>query len=192
MCLRLKVCRLWKGMVINMENGLIHIYCGNGKGKTTCAMGLLMRCAGQGGKVLCFQFLKSDTSGECRILEKIENVTLLPCYDKVKFTSRMNEEEKAQAKSFYGNRFHEITQLVQEGSYDMLVLDEIMAAISVGFLSEEEVVTFLRNKPHTLEVVMTGREPGMALLEMADYVTEMKQCKHPYEKGITARRMVEW
>ena len=77
-----------------MEQGLVHIYCGDGKGKTTCAVGLMIRCAGQGGRVLCFQFLKGDNSGERRILEKLEKVTLMSCYGKVKFTSKMNEEEK--------------------------------------------------------------------------------------------------
>ena len=80
-----------------MEQGLIHIYCGDGKGKTTCAVGLMIRCAGQGGRVLCFQFLKGDNSGERRILEKLEKVTLMSCYGKVKFTSKMNEEEKLEA-----------------------------------------------------------------------------------------------
>ena len=175
-----------------MEQGLIHIYCGDGKGKTTCAVGLMIRCAGQGGRVPCFQFLKGDNSGERRILEKLEKVTLMSCYDKVKFTSKMNEEEKLEAKTYYQNRFQQIITMVQQKEYDLLVLDEIMAAISAGFLEEKEVVHFLQNKPGTLEVVMTGRNPGEELLKLADYVTEMKMCKHPYEKGISARRMIEW
>ena len=175
-----------------MENGLIHIYCGDGKGKTTCAVGLMVRCAGQGGRVLCFQFLKKDTSGERRILEQLDKVTLMSCYDKVKFTSKMNEEEKQEAKAFYQNSFRQIVELVGQQEYDLLVLDEIMAAISVGFLDEREVVCFLKNKPKTLEVVMTGRNPGEELLALADYVTEMKLRRHPYEKGISARRMIEW
>ncbi len=175
-----------------MEQGLVHIYCGDGKGKTTCAVGLMIRCAGQGGRVLCFQFLKGDNSGERRILEKLEKVTLMSCYGKVKFTSKMNEEEKLEAKTFYQNRFQQIITMVQQKEYDLLVLDEIMAAISAGFLEEKEVVRFLQNKPVTLEVVMTGRNPGEELLKLADYVTEMKMCKHPYEKGISARRMIEW
>ena len=173
-----------------MEQGLVHIYCGDGKGKTTCAVGLMIRCAGQGGRVLCFQFLKGDNSGERRILEKLEKVTLMSCYGK--FTSKMNEEEKLEAKTFYHNRFQQIITMVQQKEYDLLVLDEIMAAISAGFLEEKEVVHFLQNKPGTLEVVMTGRNPGEELLKLADYVTEMKLCKHPYEKGISARRMIEW
>ena len=80
---------------------------------------------------------------------------------------------------------------VQNG-FNIQVCDEIMAAISAGFLEEKEVVHFLQNKPGTLEVVMTGRNPGEELLKLADYVTEMKMCKHPYEKGISARRMIEW
>ena len=163
-----------------MEQGLVHIYCGDGKGKTTCAVGLMIRCAGQGGRVLCFQFLKGDNSGERRILEKLEKVTLMSCYGKVKFTSKMNEEEKLEAKTFYQNRFQQIITMVQQKEYDLLVLEE------------KEVVRFLQNKPGTLEVVMTGRNPGEELLKLADYVTEMKMCKHPYEKGISARRMIEW
>ena len=116
----------------------------------------------------------------------------MSCYGKVKFTSKMNEEEKLEAKTFYHNRFQQIITMVQQKEYDLLVLDEIMAAISAGFLGEKEVVHFLQNKPGTLEVVMTGRNPGEELLKLADYVTEMKMCKHPYEKGISARRMIEW
>lgn len=175
-----------------MEKGLIHIYCGDGKGKTTAACGLVIRCCGQGGRALVFQFLKSDNSGERRILEKMENVTLLSCYDNVKFTFRMNEEEKAQAKAFYEQRFSEITRLVLEESYDLLVLDEVMAAVSAGFIGEEALLRFLKEKPDTLEVVLTGRNPSDALIALADYVTEMKLVKHPYEQGITARRMIEW
>ena len=104
----------------------------------------------------------------------------------------MNEEEKEQAKAFYSNRFNEIIDRVNTGMYDLLILDEIMAALNAGFLEESRVLEFLQNKPDTLEVVLTGRNPDEALLALADYVTEMKLRKHPYERGITARRMIEW
>ena len=175
-----------------MEQGLIHVYCGDGKGKTTCAAGLAVRCSGAGGKVLWVQFLKGDISGERRSLEKLENIMLLPGYENIKFTFKMTPEEKAAAKEFYKKQFAYIKQIVSAEEFDLLVLDEAVGAISSGMLSEEDIIDFLKEKKHGLEVVLTGREPSEKLLALADYVTEMKKLKHPFDKGISARRKIEW
>ena len=146
-----------------MEQGLVHIYCGDGKGKTTCAFGLALRCAGTGAQVRIAQFLK--------------------------FTFQMNAAEKAQAA-----RDH--TQLLRQAFADtqhlrMLVLDEIMAACTTGMVDTDELVSLIQARPPELEVVLTGRNPPQALLDLADYITEMKKIRHPYDKGITARRGIE-
>ena len=155
-----------------MEQGLVHIYCGDGKGKTTCAFGLALRCAGTGAQVRIAQFLKSGDSGEVTAMQQFDNVELLRAKQGSKFTFQMNAAEKAQAA-----RSH--TQLLRQAFADtqhlrMLVLDEIMAACTPE-----------------LEVVLTGRNPPQALLDLADYITEMKKIRHPYDKGITARRGIE-
>jgi len=176
----------------NMEKGLVHIYCGDGKGKTTCAAGLAIRCAGYNGKVLWFQFLKKDTSGERRSLEKLGSVELVSGYEKMKFTFSMTDKEKAEAGAFFKGKLKEIAEMVSDGNYDLLVMDEILGAITSGMIDEKSVIEFIKNKPECLEVVLTGRNPSSQLCEYADYVTEMIKVKHPYDKGIMAREKIEF
>ena len=172
-----------------MENGLIHIYCGDGKGKSTAAMGLALRCVGNGGKVLVMQFLKDGKSGEISALKSL-GAEILPAYPDIKFSFKMTDEEKQKAAAFYANSLEEIK--VRAKDHDMLILDEILHAVNRGFIPLESLLSFLENKPASLEVVMTGRDPKEELLETADYITEMKKLKHPFDKGVKARKMVEY
>ena len=144
-------------------SGLVHIYCGDGKGKTTAAMGLAVRCAGWQKRVLVAQLMKQDNSGERRILEQLPQVTLWQTYPSAKFSFRMTDAEKQAAAEWYTAQFRKIAETVQHGAYAMLVLDELLSCITCGFL-----------------------------LERADYVTEMTLRKHPYEKGISARKGIEY
>lgn len=173
-------------------SGLVHVYCGDGKGKTTAAMGLALRCAGWQKAVLVAQFMKQDHSGERRILEQLPQVTLWETYPSAKFSFRMTAEEKQAAAAWYRMQFREIVNTIQQGSFRLLVLDELLSCISCGFLPEQEVLDFVESRPEELEVVITGRNPSPALLERADYVTEMLPRKHPYEKGISARKGIEY
>ena len=171
-----------------MEKGLIHIYCGDGKGKTTAAMGLAIRAAGREKKVFITQFLKSGKSGELVSLEKLkEYITFLPGRPVNKFVWNMNDEEKMEAKREHTARFKEIKDIIKNEDYDLLILDEIIATINNGFIELNEVIDFLKNKPETLEVVMTGRDPKEELIELANYVTEMQCIKHPFKEGIPSR-----
>lgn len=175
-----------------MEKGLIHIYCGDGKGKTTAAMGLAIRAAGREKKVFITQFLKSGKSGELVSLEKLkEYITFLPGKPVNKFVWNMNDEEKMEAKREHTARFKEIIDIIKNEDYDLLILDEIIATINNGFIELNEVIEFLKNKPETLEVVMTGRDPKEELIELANYVTEMKCIKHPFKEGIPSRVGIE-
>ena len=169
------------------ETGLIHIYCGEGKGKTTAAVGLAVRHAGFGGKVVLAQFLKDGTSSECRALSKLENVTMLAA----KFSFQMTEEEKQQCSAAIGRTFAAATGFAVREGATLLVLDEVCAAVSCGFLPEDELLTFLDGKPDELEVVLTGRNPSEALQARADYITEMVKRRHPFDKGIGARKGIE-
>nr|WP_297173453.1 cob(I)yrinic acid a,c-diamide adenosyltransferase [uncultured Agathobaculum sp.] len=173
------------------DTGLIHIYCGDGKGKTTASVGLVVRHAGAGGKVVFAQFLKDGTSSECRSLAKFENVTMLAANPSSKFSYQMTEEEKRQCTEAIGRMFTAATDFAVREGATLLVLDEACAAISCGFLPESELLSFLDSKPEMLEVVMTGRGPSEALQARADYITEMVKRRHPFDKGIPARKGIE-
>ena len=173
------------------ETGLIHIYCGEGKGKTTAAVGLAVRHAGFGGKVVLAQFLKDGTSSECRALSKLENVTMLAANPCGKFSFQMTGEEKQQCSAAIGRTFAAATGFAVREGATLLVLDEVCAALSCGFLAEDEVIAFLDGKPDELEVVLTGRNPSESLQARADYITEMVKRRHPFDKGIGARKGIE-
>ena len=153
-------------------------------------MGLVLRAAGSGLDVLVFQFLKDNSSSERVILEQIPNVTCLPGKDRVKFVSNMNADEKARLKHYNNKALDEIIKFC--GPFDVLVLDEILCAVQLGVLSEEKLVEFLEHKPRGLEIVLTGHVVSDKVLELADYVTEIRKVKHPYDQGITAREGIEY
>lgn len=171
---------------------MIHIYTGEGKGKTSAAMGLALRFSHTGKKVLIAQFLKDGLSGEICVLRQLNNIEVVSCKEKLKFTFQMTEEERKQAKVVTENYFHDIAEKTKKENIEFLVLDEVMAAISSGLLSESEVLGFLKTKPEGTEVVLTGRNPSGEMLKTADYVTEMKKIKHPYDKGVFAREGIEY
>lgn len=169
--------------------GLIHIYCGDGKGKTTAAIGLTIRCAAYDRKIIFAQFLKDGTSGECKILKTLPQVQYLQAHPCQKFASRMNESERECTAKAIQALFTETIALAQDA--DLLVLDEVMAALHCDFLTVEQVEAYLQKKPEQLEVVLTGRYPPLELMECADYISEIQSVKHPYEKGIPAREGIE-
>lgn len=174
-----------------MDTGLIHIYCGDGKGKTTASLGLTLRCAGRGGRILFTQFLKDRPTGELAALTKIPSITVMRGKGIQKFTFQMTPAELAEAKKVQERLFDDIVAACQRQRPDMLVLDEILPACSLGLLDEKKVLQFLATKPPKLEVVMTGRNPSQALLDQADYVSEICKRKHPFDKGIPARVGIE-
>ena len=173
------------------ETGLIHIYCGDGKGKTTAAVGLALRCAGGSGRVLFYQFLKDGTSGEICLLSGIDGITVFNGYRCNKFSFKMTDEEKQAAKAAYTKDIDAIKSRLSDG-FELLVLDEVLHAVNRGFLDISVLTELIKNKPTGLEIVMTGREPASELIELADYVTEMKKIKHPFDSGIKARKLIEW
>lgn len=171
--------------------GLVHIYCGDGKGKTTAALGLALRAAGSGLKVMVVRFMKTDSSGEVAVLKAIPAIHLVPCTKSFGFSWKMTSEQKAEAAEYYSALFAECWDQACR-DYDMVVFDEMMSVVSGGFVSGEALLKALRDKPEGLEVVMTGRNPSEQLLETADYVTEMRAVKHPYSRGIEARKGIEY
>lgn len=170
--------------------GLIHVYCGDGKGKTTCAIGLGIRAVGANKRVLLAQFLKSSDTSERLVLDNISNFDLMKTPDKIPFVSSMTDEEKDYYHSFYSDFL--IQAIEKSESYDMLILDEVFGAISSDMMDEIELINFLQSKRDTLEIVLTGRNPSDDIIKIADYVSNIKKVKHPFDAGINARRGIEY
>ncbi len=170
--------------------GYVHIYCGDGKGKTSAAVGMVIRAAGRGKKIVVARFLKTDDSGEVEVLKSIPQITVLPCERVFGFVSAMDEQTRKEAAAYNQELFEKAVSLAKTA--DMVMLDEIMAAVNYGMVSEKRVEEFLRDRPGALEVVMTGRDPSKLLLSMADCVSEIKKVRHPYDRGIPARKGIEY
>lgn len=176
----------------HMKNRLLHIYCGAGKGKTTAATGLAVRAAGSSMRVLFARFLKNEFSGELKILDQIPEIEVLHLEKSYGFFKTLSEKEQEEVREMYGRLWNSIQRKISTGDYDMLVIDEFMAAYRYGLIPNEEAVQFLKDRPDNLEVVLTGRDPSDELLELADYISEVKMVRHPFEKGIRARKGIEY
>ena len=171
--------------------GLVHIYCGEGKGKTTCSVGLTVRAAGYGLRVLFMQFLKSGDSSELKVLRSLDNVEVVGMKPVKKFSFQMTEEEKEETRISNAEQFADVVKRLETEHFDMLVLDETLGAIEAGLLDEDVIAGFLQSRPEQLEVVMTGRYTSDRLVELADYVSRIDKVKHPFDKGIGARAGIE-
>lgn len=174
------------------QKGLIHIYTGDGKGKTTAAIGQCIRAVGNHMQVYFVQFLKDGTSGEIEILQKLQGVSVSFVEHHYGFYKNMSETEKIAARTAYGCLLEDVIPTVTEKSNVLLVLDEVIGAYNCELISREYLLDFLRRKPPHIEVILTGREPVKELLDLADYVTEMRKIKHPFERGIQARKGIEY
>lgn len=170
-----------------MDKGLVHLYWGESKGKTTAAFGLALRMLGSGGKVTVVQFLKDGRSSELEPLRKL-GATVYSGQPGTGFFSQMSPEERQQVRA----RHDDLLRRALETDCDMLVLDEACAACRLGMVDEELLRQAVLGRPAGREVVLTGRDPADWMQQAADYSTEMRCHKHPYQKGITARKGVEY
>lgn len=171
--------------------GLVHIYTGNGKGKTTAAIGLGVRASGSGMKVLMLQFMKGRHSSEENSLEKLKpHFELYKLKKLEKFSWELTPDEKKEMEENTEKLFK--YALEHAKSKNMLILDEIMASIHTGLIDVKEVIEFIKNKPPKLELVLTGRNAPKELIELADYVSEINAVKHPMSSGIAAREGIEF
>lgn len=171
-------------------SGLIHLYCGEGKGKTTAAMGLALRAAGAGKRVLLLQFFKDGSSSEVQALRSFDLVEVVDHKQRFGFFWTLSDEEKERARAYYTDLLEEV--MARSGEYDLLVLDEAMSACTNKVIDEKRLLALLSDKPEGLEVVLTGRNPSQDMIDRADYVTEMRKVKHPFDRGIPARLGVEY
>lgn len=173
------------------RRGLVHYYYGYGKGKTTAAFGLAARALGRGLRVFAVQFLKSDPSGEADFFAEVGGITVLRGMAGVKFAFQMSEEERRETLAIHTANFRRAVAEAREGRCDMLILDEVSDACKLELFSQDELLDFLKNRPKSLEVVMTGHDPLPSLLAAADYATEMRKEKHPFDGGVSARDGIE-
>ncbi|QOX63585.1 cob(I)yrinic acid a,c-diamide adenosyltransferase [Anoxybacterium hadale] len=173
------------------NRGLIHLYYGDGKGKTTAALGLAARAAGSGMRVVILQFLKNQETGELAVLRSIPGIIVLRGKDGAGFSFTMTEEEKIKTREIHDENLALVRELAEKGDCDLLILDEAIGACARNLLDSKQLEHFIRNKPHQMEVVLTGRKPAQWMLDCADYASEIRKIKHPFDKGIPARRGIE-
>ena len=165
--------------------GYIHVYTGNGKGKTTAAIGLGVRCAGNNSKVHMIQFMKGRKYCELVTIDDIKNFTYSQ-HGRDEFVNKDNPEKIDIDLARKG--FTKALELIKSNNYDMIILDEINVAVDFKLISLEELLNLVENKPERLELVLTGRYADKEIVKLADYVTEMLEIKHPYQKGVQARK----
>lgn len=175
-----------------MNNGLIHLYTGEGKGKTTAAMGLALRAAGAGKKVLILQFMKGRDTGELHSIAHIPAIRILRSEKDFGFFSSMSQVDKEALTKIHNRLLDEAVRQASAGEAELLILDEVTYPVNWGLLDVDKLKDFLKEKPEELELVCTGRDAADFIVDAADYITEMRCIRHPFEKGIPARKGVEF
>ena len=178
-----------------LDKGLVQIYTGDGKGKTTAAFGLALRAAGHGAKVLIYQFLKpaSLDLGERAAIKSIPSITIKildQAWDMLK--SFDDEQAVASVRIAISNTFDELTEIAKSKACDVIILDEIVFCLGKGLASLEDIKKIIESRRRSVEIVMTGRGATAELIALADLVTEMKMIKHPYNNGISGRKGIEY
>ncbi len=170
--------------------GQIHVYTGDGKGKTTAAFGLAIRALGRGKKVAIIQFMKPKISGEIIALSKIKKFKqklYLKSFGKDEYIKEATPKDIAEAEKGIKE-----TKKILKQNFDLVILDEINIAIAFGLININKVITIIESRPIGTNVVLTGRRAHLKVLELADLVTEMRKIKHPYDRGIKAKLGIEY
>lgn len=175
-----------------MKEGLVHIYTGDGKGKTTVCAGLSIRMAGSGARVLYSFMQKGVKSSEVKLMETLQGIDVIQICTMTKFSHLQNTEEKAEYKRQHTEGLKKIVQLCGSGLYDMVVIDEIIGAIQEGAIPLDSVIDMINNRPKGCEIVLSGRNAPPELIAIADYVSEITMIKHPFTRGIKARKGIEY
>lgn len=173
------------------NKGLVMVFTGNGKGKTTAALGMALRAWGQGMKVLIIQFIKGGrVYGELIAAGKLEGLEMRPMGEG--FVRGAGEDEAAAHRAAAQKALQDAREEIVSGRWDMVILDEIIYAVGFKLLQVEDLLSLIEAKPPAMHLVMTGRNAPEALVNRADLVTEMKEIKHPYSLGIKAQKGVEY
>ena len=176
-----------------MKKGLTHIYYGDGKGKTTAALGLALRASGCGRNIVIVQFLKDWICGELSSLGQLPNVVVYRGKSSGgTYFHEMTDDEKTATKEIHDENLKKALHLQECGKCDLLILDEAVDAYNLGVLDKAMFDELLTNKPEQLELIITGHNPVPWMIENADYATEMVKRKHPYDAGVAARKGIEY
>ena len=179
-----------------LDKGLVQIYTGEGKGKTTAAFGLALRAAGHGAKVLIYQFLKPDTLelGERNLINTHCEGIVVKWLDEPwdMFRSMEDETQIQRVRDAIRNVMQELETAAHERYYDVIILDEIVFCLNQGLAWMEDISRLIECRDRQVELVLTGRGASEELIDLADLVTEMRLIKHPYDKGVSARKGIEY
>lgn len=176
---------------IKSKLGLLHLYIGDGKGKTTAAVGLCVRAAGAGLRTVLFQFLKGQNSGELASLAQL-GIPVHRTDEVKKFIPYMEPQELDACKKSHNACFALAKQALAGGEYDLIAMDEVLDAVATGMVDEQELLAALKGRAANTEVVLTGRGPCDELRALADYISDVQAVKHPYTKGVAARYGIEY
>jgi len=175
---------------MSLEKGYIQIYTGNGKGKTTAALGLALRAAGRGLKTFIVQFMKNSPYGEIKILEQMPNWVTLEYYGNDSFV--FSNKAAGETDIYMAQQaLHRARKAMSSNKYDIVIMDEVCVALFFALLKTQDVLSLLEEKPGNIELILTGRYCPPELIEKADLVTEMQEIKHYYQKGVAARKGIE-
>jgi len=174
---------------MNAEHGLLQVYYGNGKGKTTAALGLVLRAAGHGWPVLVIQFFKKSLTGELVAVQYLPGVDFFQ-FGTGKFISKSHIEEADRREWILG--WDMATEHLSSGRYRLIILDELAYAFSLGLLQWKEAAHALQERAPGTEVVITGRSVPQELLTLADLISEIRMVKHPLQRGVCAREGIEY
>ena len=169
---------------------MVHLYYGNGKGKTTAACGLAVRAVGSGMRVLWVQFFKDGSSSENSVLTFLPQVDVLIPKVFYGWLRDMTEEQKEETRKCYSSVLQDVEKRID--GYDLLVLDEVVFAHNHGLIDHEMLMDILLKNKMEKEIILTGRDPAPEICKAADYMTEMKKIKHPFGLGVTARKGIEY
>lgn len=176
-----------------LKRGYVDIYTGNGKGKTTAAIGQGVRACGSGLKVYMVQFLKTYATGELKSIKKLEPDFKIFRFEKKRdFFWNLNDDEKAELKEEVREAYDFCTETLKNIKCDVLIMDEIMGVIKNELLSKEDILKLIEIKPNSVELILTGRDVPDEIAQKADLITEMKEVKHYFNKGVPARKGIEF
>lgn len=176
---------------MEQSSGLVHIYCGDGKGKTTAAIGAAVRAVGNRFRVLFVQFLKGSSTGELEPLKKL-GVDVLRTETVKNFLNKMSPNELEVCRIDHLKTFNEALLRFSSQKYDMVILDEVIDAINKNLIDERRLIDIITASYQIPELILTGRNPSPALISMSDYVSEITEVKHPFKQGIIARKGIEY
>ncbi len=175
---------------LRLEHGLVQVYTGDGKGKTSAAFGAALRAIGRGLRVYIIQFIKGGFDyGELHVVKKLPNLKLA-AFGRGKFVTEVSPHEEDVKLAEEALKLAK--EVIGSGQYDIVVLDEINVALNLKLVTVDEALQLIKNRPKHVELILTGRYAPIQIVEVADLVTEMKEIKHPFTEGVTPRKGIEY